>query len=143
MKLFTETKKIWFDNKIGLRKAGLRFASTKKEIEEFTKCKLDIHYFANTYCQIKREDGTIGPMTLRDYQKDIIDLFQNKYSILMASRQTGKTISAAITLLHFALFNIDKGIMIVANKGKTVEEILDKIRSIYILLPFFLKTWYC
>lgn len=132
-------EKIWFDNKIGVRKAGLKFASTKEEIEEYVKCKMDIHYFANKYCQIKREDGTVGPMKLRDYQKDIIDLFQNKYSVLMTSRQMGKTISAAITILHFSLFNKDKGTMIVANKGKTVEEIIDKIKNIYILLPFFLK----
>lgn len=132
-------EKIWFDNKVGVRKAGLKFASTKKELEEFTKCKLDIHYFANNYCQIKREDGTIGPMTLRDYQNDMIDLFQNKYSILMASRQMGKTISAAITILHYALFNKNKGIMIVANKGNTVQEIIEKIKGIYMLLPFFLK----
>jgi len=83
-------EKIWFDNKVGVRKAGIKFAMTTKEIEEYTKCKLDIQYFAETFCQIKREDGTVGPMTLRDYQKDIIDLFQNKRSILMASRQTGK-----------------------------------------------------
>ena len=134
-----QNEKIWFDNKVGVRRAGLKFASTKKELEEFTKCKMDVHYFANNYCQIKREDGTIGPMKLRDYQKDMIDLYQNKYCILMASRQMGKTVSAAITLLHFALFNNDKGIMIVANKGKTVEEIVDKIKNIYMLLPFFLK----
>ena len=50
------------------------------------------------------------------------------------------TVSSAITLLNFALFNKDKGIMIVANKGKTVEEIIDKIKNIYIPLPFFLKA---
>ena len=135
----TLNERIWFDNKIGVRKAGIKFASTKKEIAEYTKCKLDIHYFAETYCKIKLEDGSIGHMKLRDYQKKIIDLFQNSRSILMASRQTGKTISAAITILHFVLFNKDKNVMIVANKGATVVEIIDKIKSIYKLLPFFLK----
>lgn len=133
-------EKIWFDNKVGVRKAGVQFAMTKHELEEYTKCSMDIHYFANNYCQIKREDGTYGQMKLRNYQKDIIDLFQNKYSILMASRQTGKTVSAAITMLHFSLFNKNKGTMIVANKGKTVEEIIDKIKLIYTPLPFFLKA---
>jgi len=132
-------EKIWFDNKVGVRRAGIKFAMTKKEIEEYSKCKLDIQYFAEEYCQIKREDGTVGPMTLRDYQKEIIDLFQNKRSILMASRQTGKTVSAAITILHFVLFNKDKGAMIVANKSATVNEIIEKIKGIYKLLPFFLK----
>jgi hypothetical protein len=132
-------EKIWFDNKVGVRRAGIKFAMTKNELEEYSKCKLDIHYFAEKYCQIKLEDGTVGPMKLRDYQKDIIDLFQNQRSILMASRQTGKTVSAAITILHFVLFNKDKGAMIVANKGATVVEIIEKIKNIYKLLPFFLK----
>ncbi|MFW6243474.1 MAG: terminase large subunit domain-containing protein, partial [bacterium] len=136
----TLAEKIWFKGQVGVRRAGIQFAMTKKELDEYSKCKMNIHYFAEKYCKIKREDGTIGPMVLRDYQKDIIDLFtQNNYSILMASRQTGKTISAAITILHFALFNKDKGTMIVANKGATVVEIVDKIKNIYKLLPFFLK----
>ena len=49
------------------------------------------------------------------------------------------TVSAAIVILNFVLFNNDKGCMIVANKGATVTEIIDKIKSIYKYLPFFLK----
>ena len=49
------------------------------------------------------------------------------------------TVSAAIVILHFVLFNNDKGVMIVANKSQTVIEIIDKIKSIYKYLPFFLK----
>ena len=86
----SKNEKIWFDNKVGIRKEGVKFAATKQELDEWVKCKMDIHYFADTYCQIKREDGTFGPMKLRDYQKEMLDLYQNKYSILCASRQTGK-----------------------------------------------------
>lgn len=49
------------------------------------------------------------------------------------------TVSASIVILHFVLFNDDKGVMIVANKGKTVQEIIRKIKDIYKYLPFFLK----
>lgn len=87
-------EKIWFDNKIGFRKAGLRFAATKKERDEWGKCALGINYFAESYCKIKLENGSIGSMKLRDYQKDIIDLYtKNRFSILMASRQMGKCVS--------------------------------------------------
>jgi hypothetical protein len=66
---------------------------TKEEREEYIKCKLSVFYFAQKYCKIKREDGTVGEIKLRDYQKNIIKLFNdNRYSILMASRQTGKCI---------------------------------------------------
>jgi len=91
-----QDEKIWFDNKTGFRKAGLRFAATKKESVEYSKCLLDVNYFAETYVHIKREDGTVGNMKLRDYQKDIIDLYtKNRFSILMASRQMGKCVSFA------------------------------------------------
>ena len=139
-KILKRYEKLWFSNTRGVRKPYLTFAMTENEFEEYVKCKIDIHYFAEKYCQIKREDGTVGPMTLRDYQRDIIDLYsKNPRSILMASRQTGKTVSAAIVILHFVLFNDEKGVMIVANKGKTVKEIIRKIKDIYRLLPFFLK----
>jgi hypothetical protein len=55
------------------------------------------------------------------------------------------TISSSIFMLHKILFDNDKNIMIVANKGDTAVEIVDKIKSIYSLLPLFLKpgikTW--
>jgi hypothetical protein len=49
------------------------------------------------------------------------------------------TINAAIVMLHYVTFNNDKNIMIVANIAATTVEIVDKIKSIYTLLPFFLK----
>jgi len=91
---------IWFEKQFGVRKANLNFAMTTGEIDEYAKCKMDVHYFANKYCHIKREDGTIGPMQLRDYQRDIIDLYvNNRYSILMTSRQLGKCNSLVTRLL--------------------------------------------
>jgi hypothetical protein len=130
----------WFMNQAGVRRTGCVYGWTQEEIEEFTKCALDIHYFANTYCKIKSEDGQIKQMKLRDYQYKVLDAYsKNRFTLNMSSRQTGKTVCAAITLLHYAIFNTNKGIMVVANKGETVIEILDKIKNIYKLLPFFLK----
>lgn len=139
-KMLKRHERLWFSNIRGVRRAGVTFAMTDEEVEEYVKCKLSVHYFAEKYCKIKLEDGTIGNMKLREYQKEIINLYtRNRYSILMASRQTGKTVSAAIVMLHFVLFSDDKGVMIVANKGNTVKEIVRKIKDIYRLLPFFLK----
>lgn len=93
-------EKLWFNNIKGVRRSNLTFAMTNSELEEYMKCKMSVHYFAENYCQIKREDGSIGKMTLRDYQKDIIDLYtKNRFSILMASRQTGKCNSFSSNVL--------------------------------------------
>ncbi len=136
----------WLKSEVGLRRAGVTFRMTTEEQQEYIKCALDIHHFVEKYCKVKREDGSVGNIFLRDYQEEILDNFVNsRFNILMASRQVGKTISSAIFMLHKILFDNDKNIMIVANKGDTAVEIVDKIKSIYTLLPFFLKpgikTW--
>lgn len=136
----------WLKSEVGLRRAGVSFRMTPDEQQEYIRCALDVHYFVEKYCKVKREDGSVGSIKLRDYQKEILDNFvNNRFNILMASRQVGKTISSAIFMLHKILFDNDKNIMIVANKGDTAVEIVDKIKSIYTLLPFFLKpgikTW--
>lgn len=136
----------WLKSEIGLRRAGVTFKMTPEEQQEYVRCALDVHYFTEKYCKVKTEDGSINNIKLRDYQVEILDNFvNNRFNILMASRQIGKTISSSIFMLHTILFNNDKNIMIVANKGDTAVEIVDKIKSIYSLLPFFLKpgikTW--
>jgi len=136
----------WLKSEVGIRRAGASFKMTTDEQQEYVRCALDVHYFTEKYCKVKTEDGSIDNILLRDYQKEMLDNFvNNRFSILMASRQVGKTISSSIFMLHTILFNNDKNIMIVANKGDTAVEIVDKIKSIYSLLPFFLKpgikTW--
>lgn len=81
----------WMKSEIGIRRAGVTYAFSDSEIEEYVKCAQDIHYFTEQYCKVKTEDGSIGAIKLRDYQKDIMDNFvSNRFNILMASRQVGK-----------------------------------------------------
>jgi len=81
----------WFKSEIGVKRAGITFAMTPDEIQEYIRCKLDIQYFAEKYCRIKTEDGSIQNIKLRDYQKKILDLYTNsRFSILCGSRQIGK-----------------------------------------------------
>lgn len=134
------TENPYYDGILGLRKDGISFKMTNEEIEDYIKCKIDIQHFANNYCKVKSEDGSYKIIKLRDYQKEILDMYdKNQYSVLMASRQIGKTITTAIFILHYMLFNNEKNILIAANKFETSVEIMDKIREIYIGLPFFLK----
>jgi hypothetical protein len=130
----------FFEKKPGLRKAGISFSFSDFELEEYLKCKLDITYFIENYCFVKSEDGLYHKMSLRDYQYDIVDLFKNnKMNILMASRQVGKTIVSSIFILHFMLFNNSKNVLLAANILDTSQEVLDKMKTIYSYLPFFLQ----
>lgn len=89
----------WFNNEYGVRREHISFSMTDEEYSEYIRCKTDVQYFANKYCQIKLEDGSTGQLVLRDYQKDILDLYcNNRFSILMASRQIGKCIDMLATV---------------------------------------------
>lgn len=92
----------YFDKKIGLRKEKIPFRMTAEEQEEYIKCKIDVKYFANNYCKVKVEDGTYQIIKLRDYQYEILDMFQNpsnKFNVLMASRQIGKCLDLTTKVL--------------------------------------------
>lgn len=69
-----------------------------------------------------------------------LSIKSNEHSYYTNDILSLNTISAAIVILQFVLFNTDKSIMIVANKSETVKEIIRKIKDIYKLLPFFLKV---
>jgi hypothetical protein len=84
----------WLKSEVGIRRSGVTFKMTSEEQQEYVKCALDIHHFTENYCKVKREDGTVGPITLRDYQKEILDNFIDaRFNILMASRQVGKCVT--------------------------------------------------
>jgi len=81
----------FFERKFGQRKANLVFEYTPQEIEELKKCKRDIFYFAEKYCMIKTDEGLYTHFNLRDYQKNALQVIQDKQKIVyMASRQIGK-----------------------------------------------------
>jgi hypothetical protein len=84
----------WLNTEVGIRRNGLVFKMTPDEQQEYIKCALDVQYFAEKYCKVKTEDGSINNIKLREYQRDMLDLFaNNRNSILMASRQVGKCVS--------------------------------------------------
>lgn len=121
----------WFQNEVGVRRAGLTFRMTDDEIQEYIKCKLDISYFAEKYCRIKTEDGSVQNIKLRDYQEDVLNLYtKNRFSILCASRQVGKCFSFN-TIVSLKIDEIEFDVRI----GKLYYDLLSKERR----LTFFEK----
>jgi len=131
------------DNDINLKRAQLPFEYTPEEWDELAKCKNDILYFAYKYCNIQTSKGVMRVEEaggLRDFQEQILlSLKANKYNILMASRQIGKSVTSAIFILWFTLFHAEKTALIVADNFTTTKELMDKFRIAMDGLPFFMK----
>jgi len=126
------------DGNPDLKRANILWEYTKEEILEIQKCAKDVTYFSK-YCQVMTDEG-LNYITLRDYQTSVLKEYQNhRFNVFLAPRQVGKSITSAIILVWYLLFNHDKNAMILANVGSTAEELMDKIKSIVKGLLFFLK----
>lgn len=129
----------FYEKNSSLLKGDLVFDRTEEEIKEWFKCKNDILYFAEKYCKLMTPEG-IKNISLRSYQKRYLQhLEKNRLSIYLSCRQSGKTTTSAIFMLHYIVFNVDKNALVLGNIFKTAKEILDKTKKIFLELPFFLK----
>jgi hypothetical protein len=108
-------------------------------MRELARCASDVVYFANNYC-VAMTDYGVKKIKLRPYQENVLKDFQDhRFNVFLASRQIGKTVTSAIFIAWYLLFNVDKNVIVLANKGATSAEIIDKIKAVIKGLPFFLK----
>lgn len=111
-----------------------------EELVELQRCRDDIVYFAEKYFTIISLDHGKIKIPLYDYQKTLLyQLQQKRFNIVLQARQSGKTTVNTILLLHFAIFNEDKFIAILANKEKAAKMVLSRIKLAYEIMPRFLK----
>lgn len=129
----------FYDQQTTARAADIVFEYSQEEIEELARCAADVVYFGEKYCFSMTDEG-IRRITLREYQKDMLKSFQeNRFTVMLASRQIGKTVTSSIFIAWYLCFHYDRNVMVVANKLATTNEIVDKIKIILKNLPFFMK----
>ena len=123
-----------------LKKAGTPIQFTKKQIDEWIKCKNDPIYFATNYIQIISLDEGLVPFSMYDFQKDILrDFHENRFNIAKLPRQTGKSTTVVAYLLYYAIFYDSVNIGILANKASTARELLGRLQLAYENLPKWMQ----
>ena len=123
-----------------LKKAGTPIQFTKKQINEWVKCKNDPLYFACNYIQIISLDEGLVPFNMYDFQKDILTDFHNhRFNIAKLPRQTGKSTTVVAYLLYYAIFYDSVNIGILANKASTARELLGRLQLAYENLPKWMQ----
>ena len=124
---------------IQLLRPDLLYKRTEEEVQDYIKCMQDPLYFA-TKCKIMKPEG-LQDCKLRDYQEEYIKHLQNnRFSILLAARQIGKSVITAIYCLHVIIFNNDKNGLILSKSGPAAADLLEKIKTMYRYLPYHLKA---
>lgn len=124
-----------------LKSAGVKTDMTRKHVEEITRCFEDPIYFIESYVNIVHVDKGLVPFKLYDYQKKMVDLIlKERFVIMKLPRQSGKTATTAACVLWYLLIEEFKTVAILANKGSTAREILNRIKTMYENLPKFLQV---
>ena len=123
-----------------LKKVNTPVEFTEEQIVEYQKCAKDPLYFMEKYIQIVSLDEGLIPFKLYDFQKKIVrTIHENRFTICKLPRQSGKSTTTISYLLHFALFNPNSNIALLANKSSTARDILSRLQLAYENLPKWLQ----
>lgn len=113
---------------------------TEEEFNEFIKCGTDFFYFLRNYCYVQHPAVGACLFKPRVYQKDMLDMMRKeRFVIFNSSRQSGKTASAAVYLVHSAIFRKDQKIGVTSRRDSDVIDIMNRIKYVYENLPWWLK----
>lgn len=114
---------------------------TPEMVMELKRCMQDPIYFMQKYIRVVHPKKGSVPFKLYDYQIKMVDaIHNNKDTVILASRQLGKTTVVAMYILWFALFNDDKTCKIASKAMNHATEIMSRIKFAYEELPSWLKA---
>ena len=116
------------------------FEWTPKMVKDIKKSAANLLYFAESFFTIVNLDKGRDKIKLHKCQKRVLRaLRDNRFNIVLASRQIGKTTMMCVYALWTSCFNDDQRILIVANKEQTAINIFKRVRIAYEELPNWLK----
>lgn len=138
--------KLLYNGNANLKALGVPIEYTPEQFKEYVKCKNDPLYFMNRYCYIVSLDQGSVLFKTHPYQDRLVEsIHNNRFVLGKIGRQMGKTITIACYLIHYAMFNDNKEICILANKASAAREVLSRVQFAYEYLPSWLqqgiKTW--
>ena len=112
-----------------VKKDGVAEEWTEESVKEYAKMyEGSVWYFARTYVKIISLDDGLVNFDLYPYQENMFNHFNdNRFCVVLACRQSGKSISSVVYILWYAIFHPEKTIAVLANKGATAREMLGRV----------------
>ena len=123
-----------------VKRAGVEIQYTEEELTEYMKCSQNPTHFIETYTQIISLDEGLVKFKLRGYQEELIHHYdKNRFNVVLASRQSGKSITSCAYLLWYLLFHPEVTVAVLANKGAIAREMIARVVTMLESVPFFLQ----
>lgn len=124
-----------------IKKPGAQTEFTYDQMMELHRCSKDPIYFMKTYMKVIHPTKGAIPFAMFPYQERMVKGFvENRWSVVLAGRQLGKTTVIAAYLLWFATFNFDKFVLVASKDNDAAIDVMDRIRFGYEELPMWLKA---
>ena len=127
-----------------IRNPYRKMSMSEQQIIEFARCADPVsgpRYFMSNYFFIQHPTKGAIQYIPFEYQERLIDSYhENRYSISLMPRQTGKSTSAAGYLLWYAMFVPDSTILVAAHKYTGSQEIMQRVRYAYENCPDFIRA---
>ena len=108
--------------------------------QQYLKCAVDPVFFMRQYCYIQHPKRGKIKFNLYDFQDDVLtDLRDNRYNVILKSRQLGiSTLSAGFALWSM-LFKEDFNVLVIATTQEVAKNLVTKVRVMHDNLPTWLK----
>tara|TARA_X000001388_G_scaffold77253_1_gene77257 strand:+ start:769 stop:2385 length:1617 start_codon:yes stop_codon:yes gene_type:complete len=106
------------------------------QVKEIVKCGKDPNYFFKNYLKIQHPVRGLIPFETYPFQDDCIeDFLENRFNIVLKSRQLGLSTLVAAYAVWMAIFQREKNILIIATKLTVAQNFITKVKTMIRSLP--------
>ena len=101
----------------------------QRQIKEIVRCGKDPVYFLNKYVKIQHPTRGLIPFNTYKFQDECLDNFvQNRFNIILKSRQLGISTLTAAYAVWLGIFYKDKNILVIATKLSVAMNFIKKVK---------------
>ena len=109
--------------------------------QQYIKCAADPVFFMKQYCYIQHPKRGKIKFNLYPFQENsLTELRDNRYNIILKSRQLGISTLTAGFALWSMLFNEDYNVLVIATTQEVAKNLVNKVQIMNEMLPSWLKT---
>lgn len=108
--------------------------------QQYTMCAKDPVFFMRQYCYIQHPTRGKIKFNLYDFQETALtELRDNRYNVILKSRQLGISTLAAGFALWSMLFKEDFNVLVIATTQEVAKNLVTKVRVMHDNLPSWLR----
>lgn len=127
------------DETIAIKKPADDCPMTLEQADEWIKCAQDKIYWMENYVYVQSDKGKTKFIP-RIYQRRIIQLCEDfRWTIIQSGRQTGKSQTLAVDIVHDVIFRSDYRVGFTSYTDTNTADVRERVGYIYENLPTWMK----